>query len=98
MNYIYNREEDRHYIMTNKTTFPPQISPKEIAERPTDPYRVIPFLEELRHVWDKSPEKTFGQTLARILHDEYGYDKTGFIESITDDELLASIQNYLKDN
>jgi uncharacterized protein YihD (DUF1040 family) len=75
--------------------FPAQISPKEVAERPTDPYRIIGILEELRRCWDKSPNKTLGQILRRVVETEYQGDT---VYTLHDDELLACIQNYLKDN
>lgn len=70
------------------------ITPIEIVDRPTDPYRIICILEELRKVWGLEPGKTLGQILADVLRNEYRDDKISFISGITDDELVAAIQNY----
>lgn len=67
------------------------ITPLEIVDRPTDPYRIIGILEELRRVWSIEPRKTLGEFLAEVCHKEY---KNRPIYEITDDELLAAIQNY----
>lgn len=67
------------------------IAPIEIVDNPTDPYRIVCMLEELRRVWDKEPKRTLGEILRQILKSEWdGYE----IYSITDDEIVAAIQNY----
>lgn len=72
------------------TTFPPQILPSEVAQYPSDPYRIIPILEEIRKVWDKEPGKTLGQILAATLYPKYSPHD---IYTIFDDEFLAALQN-----
>jgi hypothetical protein len=67
------------------------ITPIEIVDKPTDPYRITCILEELRKVWNKNPERTLGEIIAAILEREY---KPVYLTYITDDEFLAAIQNY----
>lgn len=103
LNYIYNRDEDRHHLIkeTNMSveegssgripSLPALISPKEIAEYPTDPYRIIPLLDEIRRVWDNEPGKTLCQILLSIIEPEFtAHD----IYNLSDDEFLAALQNY----
>jgi hypothetical protein len=67
------------------------ITSIEIVDRPTDPYRIVGILEELRRVWNIESKKTLGQIFYQIIDKEYELD---YITEITDDELLAAIQNY----
>lgn len=67
------------------------ILPVDVADNPTDPYRIVPILEELRKVWNKEPKRTFGEILALVIDKEFELD---YITEITDDEFLAAIQNY----
>ena len=98
--YVYNRDTDRHYLMSDKeinmtTSLPALISPKDIANNPTDPYRIIPFLEEVRRIWDTESGKTFAQILRLILNDEFVLAEwnNNTIFELSDDEFLAALQN-----
>lgn len=67
------------------------INPIDIVDNPTDPYRIIPILEEIRKIWNEEPKRTLGQVLTRIIDKEFELD---YMAEITDDELLAVLQNY----
>lgn len=67
------------------------ITPIDIVDRPVDPYRIIPILEEFRKIWEKHPKDTFCQIISRISEKEYSRDYAIYM---TDDELIAAIQNY----
>lgn len=67
------------------------IKPIDIVDNPTDPYRIIPILEEIRKIWNEEPKRTLGQVLTRVIDKEFELD---YMAEITDDELLAALQNY----
>lgn len=67
------------------------IKPIDIVDNPTDPYRIVPILEEIRKIWNEEPKKTLGQVLTRAIDKEFELD---YMAEITDDELLAALQNY----
>jgi hypothetical protein len=94
--YVYDRETDRHYLkdVTMTTSLPALISPKDIATNPTDPYRIVPFLEEVRRLWDTEPGKTFAQICCRIVETEFHAE---YIKEISDGEFLAALQNCKND-
>lgn len=67
------------------------ISPKEISENPSDPLRIGLILYELRGLWIENPNLTLGQLLRRVIENEYNKE---YFYTMTDDELVAAIQNY----
>jgi hypothetical protein len=67
------------------------IKPIDIVDNPTDPYRIVPILEEIRIIWSEEPKRTLGQVLTRVIDKEFELD---YMAEITDDELLAALQNY----
>lgn len=67
------------------------IKPIDIVDNPTDPYRIVPILEEIRVIWNEESKRTLGQVLTRAIDKEFELD---YMAEITDDELLAALQNY----
>lgn len=67
------------------------ITPLEIADRPTDPYRIVGILEEVRRAWDKEAHLSLGEFLAQIAGKEYTEE---YLIKMKDDELIAAIQNF----
>jgi len=67
------------------------IKPIDIVDNPIDPYRIVPILEEIRIIWNEEPKRTLGQVLTRVIDKEFELD---YMAEITDDELLAALQNY----
>lgn len=67
------------------------IKPIDIVNNPTDPYRIVPILEEIRKIWNEEPKRTLGQVMTRVIDKEFELD---YMAEITDDELLAALQNY----
>ena len=95
--FRYDPEEDRHYIIPeeNKVSYalPALITPEEVRENPTDPYRIIPILEEFRRAWEKNPEESFIRTLVRIVAIE---DVVIDARLITDDLFINAIGKYIE--
>ena len=93
--HSYDRDTDKHYLkdndkMTNLSP-PVIITPLEIADDPINSFRIIPFLEELRRLWESKPGKTFAQICRLITESEY-IPEAFF--TLSDEEFLISLQNY----
>lgn len=69
------------------------ITPLEIVDKPQDPYRIAPILEELRTIWSNKSSMTFGEVVCMIINKEYELDH---LQEMSDDEFLAAIQNMQK--